>query len=154
MEDGNDERFRDEQPDKNSGIPGVTVEYRNVCTDCGEIWMSTSYSEYCDSCQPDPVDDSEQDHFGWEDRFTGHYGEDWENARAAVLERDNHRCQNCGLTDDEHRERNDLFGGGLHVHHRKAAQDFDDREAAHDIANLIALCAPCHRAVERGEIDV
>lgn len=57
-----------------------------------------------------------------------YYGEDWTAIRAAVLERDDHRCQLCG------RPRR------LEVHHlRKWTPG-----TAHDPNNLLTLCEPCH----------
>lgn len=59
---------------------------------------------------------------------TVYYGEDWTAIRAAVLERDDHRCQLCGRQQR------------LEVHHlRKWTPG-----TAHDPDNLLTLCEPCH----------
>lgn len=54
----------------------------------------------------------------------------WKECRAKVLERDQHRCQQCGFD-----------GSGLHVHHilhkRKGGNE--------DMNNLVTLCNRCHR---------
>lgn len=110
---------------------------------------------YATDEDPDDVqepDEGERTYKGYKDRYTGYYGVDWATIRARVLDRDDHRCQVCGLTDEEHRQRDDLFGGGLHVHHHRPAKDFSDYEDANDLANLTALCATCHGKVERGEV--
>lgn len=57
------------------------------------------------------------------------YGEDWEDLRKAVLERDDHTCQRC-------REER----GPLQVHHIiPRSQGGSDT-----LENLITLCRPCH----------
>lgn len=101
----------------------------------------------------DDADDSERTYKGYKDRYTGYYGVDWPGIRQQVLDRDDFRCQGCGLTDQEHRERDDLFGGGLHIHHEQPAKDFDSRAEANALSNLTALCADCHRAAENGQMS-
>lgn len=48
------------------------------------------------------------------------------------------------MTDNEHRERDDLFGKGLHVHHIVDVTEFDNWDDAHTLDNLETLCALCH----------
>ena len=55
----------------------------------------------------------------------------WERNRLAALERDGHRCQDCGST---HR---------LHVHHLREWDQNDP--ATHGLDNLLTVCASCHR---------
>lgn len=78
--------------------------------------------------------------------FDQRHGPDFEDSREVALERAGYRCERCGITDDEHRERDDLFppNGGLHVHHKTPTTDFDDVAEAHDPDNLEVLCAECH----------
>lgn len=85
------------------------------------------------------------------DRF---HGEAFQNARERVLARQGGRCFNCGLSDDAHADRDDLFGDGLHVHHIEPASSFDSPRDAHRDSNLVALCADCHRQAERGDIEL
>jgi len=95
--------------------------------------------------------DPDPEYAGYKDRYTGYYGTSWEAIRQRVLERDNRQCQQCGLSDEAHRDRGDLFppGGGLHIHHRVKAKEFDSRQEANSLDNLVALCASCHYQVER-----
>lgn len=124
--------------------------FRILCDDCGEIFRNDEYRDVCDACRDPPDEADERTYKGYKDRYTSYYGTDWRTIRDRVLDRDDHACRNCGMTDDEHRERDDLFGGGLHIHHKTPAKDFNDRDEANDLSNLIALCAECHRDVENG----
>ncbi|MFD5599192.1 HNH endonuclease [Leucobacter sp. NPDC058333] len=56
---------------------------------------------------------------------------DWPQIRAAILERDGHRCQQCGRH-------------GTHVDHIDPGDD-------HRPSNLQTLCAPCHWRKSRAE---
>lgn len=58
-----------------------------------------------------------------------YYGEEWTEVRAAVLERDDKTCRICGKT------------GRVEVHHIRAWKP----GMAHELPNLITLCAACHR---------
>lgn len=78
----------------------------------------------------------------------------WRDARQRTLERDDYACVVCGLTHEEHRRRDDLFGRGLHVHHLTPVAEFDDPAEAHVLDNLVTLCADHHSQVERGELNV
>lgn len=73
-------------------------------------------------------------------------GAKFNRVREAVLEDQSHQCADCGITDEEHRERDDLWpeGGGLHVHHRTEIWEFDNPQDAHTEDNCVALCANCH----------
>jgi 5-methylcytosine-specific restriction endonuclease McrA len=65
-------------------------------------------------------------------------GGEWAALRAAVLERDHHRCQLCAKTEQELRDE----GNVLEVHHR------DGDHENNDLSNLQALCrTPCHRQI-------
>ena len=69
------------------------------------------------------------------------YGPAWREKRKRVLERDNHACQSCTMTDEEHHEE---YGRSLDIHHIKPIKAFDELEEAHRIENLVTLCTPCH----------
>jgi len=65
------------------------------------------------------------------------YGDDWENIRFLVYERDNYTCQDCGITTEKNKR-------ALDVHHKiPFLESFDN-----SIGNLITLCASCHKKIE------
>jgi hypothetical protein len=70
---------------------------------------------------------------------------DWEKHRKKALERDEHQCQICGLSNEEHKEK---FGRGIHVHHIIPIRIFEDPEDANGLNNLITLCQPHHNEWE------
>lgn len=78
------------------------------------------------------------------------YGESWEGQREKAIERDNHECRACGLSEKTHRER---FEQSLHVHHIKPFRTFESHEQANELDNLITLCRPCHFDYEGLPID-
>jgi len=94
-------------------------------------------------------DDGEEDEDGGTyggDTYDTRHGRQFKQAREEALERADYRCERCGITDDEHRERDDLFppNGGLHIHHKVDTTEFDDVSKAHELDNLEVLCAECH----------
>jgi len=74
----------------------------------------------------------------------------WQKRRREAIRRDSSRCVNCSLTNTEHIEE---FGTELHVHHITPRRSFECAESAHDLENLVTLCAPCHSRAERGDLD-
>ncbi|MER3400212.1 MAG: ATP-dependent helicase [Thermoflexus sp.] len=70
------------------------------------------------------------------------YGPDWEALRRAVRARDGHRCRICGAPEPP--------GQAHDVHHLRPLRTFRDRREAHALENLITVCRPCHRRLERG----
>jgi len=71
------------------------------------------------------------------------YGKGWtKEKRKKVLERDDYRCQSCGMTNAEHKSQLD---SSLHIHHIIPARRFNDPEKRNSLTNLVALCAYCHK---------
>jgi HNH endonuclease len=60
------------------------------------------------------------------------YSSDWKRLARQVRQRDKYTCQDC-------REQRRHWGAYLHVHH------IDEDKLNNDLANLISLCAACHR---------
>lgn len=74
------------------------------------------------------------------------YGPNWEEKRAERLDKDDHKCVVCSMSNEEHKH---AYGCSLHVHHvtpiRKFADDGElDYERANRLSNLITLCGACH----------
>jgi ribosomal protein S27AE len=70
------------------------------------------------------------------------FGVWWKHQRERCLERDNHRCQNCGATEDAQ------YTDEVQVHHTVPYNAFDPDEFPHRLDNLVTLCIPCHRLLE------
>ena len=63
------------------------------------------------------------------------YPDNWDQLRAAILERDNHRCQGCGVSNTE-----------LHVHHIVPL----GAGGTNVKSNLQVLCEDCHGRIHGG----
>ncbi|WP_394348453.1 HNH endonuclease [Natronococcus sp.] len=75
------------------------------------------------------------------------YNGKWREVRRRALDRDDHRCKNCGAAKEE-------LGQEPDVHHIVPVREFSDPQIAHSIDNLIRLCRSCHRLAEIGAIDI
>lgn len=84
-------------------------------------------------------------HHRWEGGFEQYYGENWHETRRIVLRRDQYRCQQCGVTEPEHRREHSF---GLDVHHIEPLSSFENPEEANQMENLIALCRRCHNGID------
>lgn len=88
-----------------------------------------------------------------EDSWEYKYGAGWRSQRRKALERADHQCERCGITDDEHRKKyvepTRCVGFGLDVHHRVNVRVFKrwdlPIEDANRLSNLDVLCQSCHR---------
>lgn len=69
----------------------------------------------------------------------------WERKRKFALQRDNHKCQVCGMSKEEHVEK---YGRSLDVHHLKPIKEFDNPKDAHYLGNLITVCRKHHSVIE------
>lgn len=77
-----------------------------------------------------------------EDKKEYTYSGGWTNAREKRLEKDNHKCQECGKQDN------------LHIHHIKPYISFEDKFKANRQDNLITLCCTCHMKHEKGGMEL
>lgn len=78
----------------------------------------------------------------WRGGYPPYYAPHWRDQRALALERDNHSCQRCGITQQQ-------LGKELHVHHIRPLLSFGkDYEAANALTNLITYCPSCHPIIE------
>jgi 5-methylcytosine-specific restriction endonuclease McrA len=68
-----------------------------------------------------------------------------------ALERDNHRCQVCGKSNEQNiRETT----SGLNCHHIRKFREYDGYKKANHLRNLVMLCSQCHQYVENNQITV
>jgi len=79
------------------------------------------------------------------------FGSNWPQIREEIIARDNESCLRCGMNRERHRKQ---FGRDLPVHHRIPRRRFynDPDQTVEDgniPSNLLTLCIPCHRRLER-----
>lgn len=127
---------------------------KSVCDVCGE----THFRSSCPNGPHDTFDRLSDDKKSVSHRpdetsstYETNHSDDWEEQRLKAKRRDLARCQDCGMSESEHSRRDDLFGSGLHVHHKTPARDFDDPADAHFLENLVTLCDSCHKQRTTGE---
>jgi DEAD/DEAH box helicase domain-containing protein len=68
------------------------------------------------------------------------YGASWGKQKYLARARDGYRCQVCGIEEQDRAH---------DVHHKTPFRQFNSHEIANQLTNLITLCPPCHRQVER-----
>ena len=90
-------------------------------------------------------DVSGENHPRWRENSSYYYGTEWEEKREKAIQRDDEKCQLCGIHRDEHQ---DKHGSDLHVHHIKPANEFDMVSEAHSLDNLVTLCRSDHNRWE------
>lgn len=73
------------------------------------------------------------------------YGSSWRKMRKLALQRDNHRCQVCGMTQKKHIEKHDR---ALEIHHLKPVKEFENPDNAHFLRNLMTVCKQDHSEIE------
>lgn len=80
-------------------------------------------------------------------------GPNWSKQRSAALKRDGRRCADCGISEDDCREK---YGRGLDVDHVVPFHNFSSYKKANSLSNLRSLCASCHRISEakRGMVQM
>ncbi len=127
------------------------------CSQCESLFHDLAEHFATSSCKRDnPNSDSSETDYAKRGSYqtsAQRHGPHFQRQRELALDRDGWTCQmpGCTITNDEHYERDDLFGGGLHVHHIRESVHFDSAEAADTLDNLISLCAEHHGQVQRGE---
>ena len=121
---------------------GRSPEYDTKCPECGQLCKGQSGLKMHwghSHALPAPWWPSKQD--------ASDYGKWWEYSRKRVLERDDSECQNCESNTGER------FGEDLHVHHIRPLSELSDAGFPHALDNLVVLCVPCHRLLEKADED-
>lgn len=114
----------------------VTIE----CPGCGTTFerRESLDTEYCSMACWSDNNDSCSD---WYEL----YGSEWQRQRDRAIQRDEHECIVCGISDSEHADR---FGRGLEVYHIVPVRLFDQWdlpvEDAHELSNLVTVCRTHH----------
>lgn len=99
--------------------------YICVCKECGVQFHSTySATQYCATCTRVK-------------RRMGVYGRTFYKNRLLVLERDEYKCQCCGISEDG------KYNNKLIVHH------IDINTKNNSPSNLITLCGQCHSSLHK-----
>jgi len=120
------------------------------CEECGDkSWKSPEQIEKSDHhfCSDECFREWQSKQYvgegnpNWKGGYEGSYGKGWWRKKKKALERDNYTCQKCGSTDSVDNRRPD-------VHHIKPVREFENKEDAHFLENLITLCRSCHIEVE------
>nr|WP_255291619.1 hypothetical protein [Natrinema sp. CBA1119] len=97
-----------------------------------------------------------ENHPRWKGGGEYYYGPNFHSQRRKRLAVDNYRCQECGLTQEEHLEK---YGQEPDVHHRTSVREFyndvdyeagetPNWEEMNALSNLLTVCRKCHRQLE------
>lgn len=89
----------------------------------------------------------------WKGGRLDYYGPNWLEKRTEALERDSKKCQECGISQDEHYQN---YNEDLHIHHKVPRREIIDEnnptvgqfEVANSLDNLVTLCKSCHGKLE------
>lgn len=120
-----------------------------TCDRCGRafekipshVWSSSNYcSDACARADHGSKITGER-HPKWQGGYRGGYGVDWPAIRLAALLRAGEVCEECGVSNDQHRA---MHGCDLHVHHRIPFRV----SGSHAPENLQVLCVQCHAQAE------
>lgn len=92
--------------------------------------------------------------YAWKGGRVKYYGPNWQRQRRKARQRDNFRCQVCGIQENE-------LNRELDVHHIVPFLEFGyvvgenaAYRKANRLTNLLSLCPTCHRQVEAGLVSV
>lgn len=78
----------------------------------------------------------------WKGGHAKYYGPNWKRQARRTRARDGHKCQRCGIAEDE-------LCKALDVHHITRFINFNGNwKKANLLKNLISYCHPCHMVVE------
>jgi len=124
------------------------------CEWCGDVFEVPEYRTESDPCRfcsrgcalKWDATRTGEDAPNWRGGGSDDYGTGWNDSKKeAVRKRDDYSCQGCGLSNQQHIERN---GRQLDIHHIIPARMFDNAEKRNAMENLVTLCRDCHTAWE------
>jgi len=91
-------------------------------------------------------------HPNYKEGYTFEYGDKWSQIREDVIERDDEKCKNCGVSRERYLSENNI---DLDVHHKTPRKAFIEEnkgiEKANEMNNLETLCRSCHMSKEWSE---
>lgn len=125
----------------------VWTEYERVCEHCGERYQGKKHSKKR-FCSMECYNEYKvgENHPGWKGGNITWYGSNWHSISEKVRERDNRECKKCGKDSDDHYRK-------LSVHHIESIREFETREEANSMDNLVTLCIGCHHQIEANNMD-
>jgi hypothetical protein len=119
-----------------------------ICEQCeDEYKLLPSLSDGSRFCSRDCLTDWQSENLSgenshkWKGGHTHYNNAAWRRQRELAIDRDNNRCQLCGMTRSEHYEK---IGRDLEVHHIKPVVSFDEGDNSDELSNLITFCRKCH----------
>jgi 5-methylcytosine-specific restriction endonuclease McrA len=130
---------------------GAKVQF--TCKECSETFkdLPQREREYCsEECYREAAQElfAGEDNPVWRGGWEHYYGPNWDEQRQKAIERDDHRCQDCGKHADEMNRSPD-------VHHKTRLGWFKEEydrpewwEKANELGNLVTLCQSCHKERE------
>lgn len=74
-----------------------------------------------------------------------YYGSNWDEQREKAIKRDGSECRVCGINREEHMEK---YGRDIEVHHIVPIVEFESKESANQLNNLVTLCSGHHNTWE------
>lgn len=139
---------------KGSDNPRWKEKLKKTCQNCKEevkIYPSeTKWKDkhFCDmECyaewRSNNIDLSKSNHPRWKEEAVHKGSSNWKTKRREARKRDGQSCVICGKTKAE-------LGTHPHVHHITPFRQFDDKEKANSLENLVTLC-PKHHVMLEGE---
>lgn len=108
----------------------TSEDRRFCCPQCYHDWRGSDESNWNEG----------EKHYRWREDSPD-YGDDWQEMRQKVLQRDE-CCQVCETST-----------GLLDVHHTTPRHEYNDVSNSNKMTNLIVLCRSCHMKVEQGSIE-
>lgn len=87
-----------------------------------------------------------ENHYNYKGGADDYYGKTWNENRRKTYERDDKKCQDCGMNTEDHIRK---YGCSPHVHHIIPHRLFRENEKANKMKNLLTLCNSCHNKHEQ-----